>query len=512
MTGTYLPWIIALASLAFALSVALGVAWRSRQLAHRWHDFALAEQGRLIAFAPSLPTAQDASRAAPASHLEQQPIVDAVNALGVKMGDLVVVMERCAVALERKSAPQAPVAVARCAPATPATSSVFDPLTGAVTWAALMTRLITDVEFSRKHQRPLALALFDINGFRAINERHGFTRGDEVLAAVADRLRGDLGDGDLLARLGVDRFVVVWPDTDFSQAQSRVERILAAFARGPLALAASDNALNDAEPIAVTLRAGVVLCPDDGHSATALVELAEHAVLNRPRSRHDVPSLPPAPRAFDVADSPAHSGAQFSAPITPAGPISYIDSMTQRHSSIQALTAALESHDPEGIIHARNLAELAEETALLLARPIEEARLVGLAALLHDVGNLGIPIEILTKTDPLTPEEWSFVKKHPHLGERLLTSVGGVLAAVAPIVASHRERWDGSGYPTGLAGESIPLGARIVAVCDVYGALISSRPYRPANTFDEAVAELRAHAGTQFDPHVVEAFITALTR
>ncbi len=411
-------------------------------------------------------------------------------------------------------------------------SSAFDPLTGVATHTTFMTRLTRDVEFSRKHGRSLAVALLDIVGFTAINVRYGYHIGDEVLAAVAERLRLAVDDRDLLGRLEGDRFAVVWANCDGNEALARLEHLLAAIMRAPLVHPALPAPLN------VELQAGLALCPDDGVAAHALVDLAADALRQRhhsaelrrtnplastdsPYANASMPVAAPLPPTEHFGDPPFDADRleqmgndallpRLTPNSEPEAPISYLQQLVERHSGINALTSALEARDPLSTAHGRYLAELAEETALFLGRPIEEARLVGLAVLLHDVGELGISPEILQKADPLTPEEWHFVREHPRLGERLLKSVGGVLAAVAPMVASHRERWDGSGYPEQLSGEGIPLGARIVAICDVYGALVSERPYRAAFSMEVAAAEIERGAGTQFDPQVVAAFLHAL--
>jgi two-component system, cell cycle response regulator len=418
-------------------------------------------------------------------------------------------------------------------------SPSHDPLTGALNHSALMQRLIPDVEFAQQHQRPLALAIFDIDNFHTINITYGYRFGDEVLFTVAERIRSELSENEMLSRLGGDRFAIVWPGLNTQQAQVAVERVMAAVKQGPLLVMPEDNNQHAGETVRISVRAGLAICPDDGYSAQALLDLALDALSHATKETgprlmavnttsqttqtthisHDEQFI----ADVDTNELPVITKQmlpQTPPPATPPQPApeqdlvktprSYIDMMTQTSTSIQALTSALESQDPDSFIKSRRLAELAEETALLLNRSVEEARLVGLGALLHDVGNLGIPSEILQKPEALTAEEWAFVRKHPHLGERLLSSIGGVLAAVASIVASHREHWDGRGYPAGLAGEAIPLGARIVAVCDTYGAMTSTRPYRGAYTHEEAVAELRRYAGTQFDPAVVEAFIMAL--
>jgi diguanylate cyclase (GGDEF)-like protein len=507
------PWQVlgVLVSVTLALCVGLAAFWRERQRSRYWHAVAQTEHSRRLAIlAPGSGAAMPADGDLAALADAHRMAIAAAVALHEKLASMVETVEQYADVLKRQTAALASQPEGR----EPARSNtIIDPVTGTIAFTALMVRLETDVVLARQYQRPLAIAVLDVNSFRAINDQVGFRLGDELLAALADRLRSDLRESDLLARMGVDRFIVVWPDVGFSEAQTRLDRLLRVATHQSFVLTDPFNNLAEPHQVRVTLRAGLALCPDDGSSARALIEIAEQALQTHTRTPH-VPTLPalPATAAPDQGDRPISVETPDPADEAQLVPLSYIDSMAQRHSSIQALTSALEAHDPDGIVHARNLAELAEETALLLGRPIEEARLVGLAALLHNVGNLGIPAEILAKDEPLTEEEWAFVRQHPHLGERLLTSVGGVLAAVAPIVAAQRERWDGTGYPAGMKGEQIPLGARIVALCDAYGAMISPRPYRSAVTSAEAIAELRAQAGKQFDPAVVESFIEAINR
>jgi HD-GYP domain-containing protein (c-di-GMP phosphodiesterase class II) len=147
--------------------------------------------------------------------------------------------------------------------------------------------------------------------------------------------------------------------------------------------------------------------------------------------------------------------------------------------------------------------------ALLVGRELDldatEERRLEFGALLHDVGKIRVPDEILNKPGPLTDEEWAIVRRHPEDGQRMLDRVGGALSEVGEIVRSHHERWDGGGYPDGLVGTDIPLGSRVISVCDAFSAMTTTRSYRPARPLDEALAELRACSGTQFDPRVVSA-------
>jgi len=173
------------------------------------------------------------------------------------------------------------------------------------------------------------------------------------------------------------------------------------------------------------------------------------------------------------------------------------------------LLRALSERSPELGGHGNVVATLSEATARRLGLDREQLEIVRHAAELHDVGKVAIPDDILLKPGPLTDEEWSFIRRHPVAGERIIAAAPA-LGAVAKLVRASHERWDGTGYPDRLGGDDIPLGARIIAVADAFDAMTAGRPYRPAIAHDEAVAELRACAGSQFDAIVVEAFCGAL--
>ena len=174
---------------------------------------------------------------------------------------------------------------------------------------------------------------------------------------------------------------------------------------------------------------------------------------------------------------------------------------------MKAMTYAIQLRDAELDIHVRGVADLACATAMQLGLSDEGTRMTRETALLHDVGKAAIPDKILSKPGMLDDAEWSVMKRHTIIGERM---VSATLAPVARLVRSTHERFDGYGYPDGLAGDDIPLISRIVAVCDAYDAIVTGRPYREARDPATAIAELRKCSGTQFDPEIVEACVYVL--
>jgi putative nucleotidyltransferase with HDIG domain len=175
------------------------------------------------------------------------------------------------------------------------------------------------------------------------------------------------------------------------------------------------------------------------------------------------------------------------------------------------LAEVVEADDGYTAEHCRDVEALALAVAERLAMSPGRRRNLEFAALLHDVGKIAIPKEIINKPGKLNPDEWEIVKAHTVVGQRMLAKVGGFMRDVGQIVRSHHERWDGGGYPDGLQGEAIPLEARIIACCDSWNAMRTDRSYRNALPYDVALAELLSNSGTQFDPDVVDVFVEVIT-
>ncbi|MDQ8046436.1 MAG: HD-GYP domain-containing protein, partial [Solirubrobacteraceae bacterium] len=160
--------------------------------------------------------------------------------------------------------------------------------------------------------------------------------------------------------------------------------------------------------------------------------------------------------------------------------------------------------------HTRGVVELSLQTGEALGLDVAAMRVLEFGALLHDIGKLRVPNEVINKPGRLTAREWEIIRRHPEIGEAMLLRVGGVLAEVAPVVRGHHERFDGTGYPDGLVGDAIPIEARIITVCDSFSAMTTTRSYRTAMSHHEAIAELHRCTPGQFDPSVVAALVGLL--
>jgi diguanylate cyclase (GGDEF)-like protein len=369
--------------------------------------------------------------------------------------------------------------------------ATVDPLTGIANRQAVLTRLEEELGRSARYRRPLSVVMVDLDQFKRFNDTYGHEAGDTVLRQVAGRIADNIRTTDLVGRFGGEEFLLVLPETGADAAATMAEKLRRAVAGTPVRLP-------EGHDVTVTLSAGVAGSMGDHlPRLDALVRDADAALYSaKALGRNNVYVFRETGEEDTVRRSPIRAEARTAA----------IDVGRAAMTAAQdALLAALEGRPG----WAGRPSNLIAEASLAMARAIElpqgELDRLRTASLLHDLGKLAIPEEILTKQGVLAPSEWRMVTEHPKIGHVVLEQAGALRDA-ATIVLHHHEWFDGRGYPHGLAGADIPVGARIVAICDAYEAMTGGRPYRDAIPHGAAVEELRRMAGAQFDPELVEVF------
>jgi diguanylate cyclase (GGDEF)-like protein len=326
--------------------------------------------------------------------------------------------------------------------------ALTDALTGLPNRRAFMEAL-TEATHDGEASEPHLLALFDLDGFKRYNDAYGHPAGDALLQRLSGAL-SDVVDGHGRAfRLGGDEFCLLLDEGTGD----------ALFVSAARALEARGDGFD------VTASYGVVALPADAHTPEEALHLADRRMYAAKEAR------------------PSSAGLQ----------------------TRTVLLKVLSEREPDLHEHSSDVMALARGVARRLGLPADERDIIARAAELHDIGKMAIPDAILNKPGPLDDREWRFMRRHTIIGEDIL-NVAPALQPVAALVRASHERWDGKGYPDGMSGDEIPQGARIVAVCDAFSAMVQERPYKAGLSVIEAVAEIQRCAGTNFDPAVVEAF------
>ena len=355
--------------------------------------------------------------------------------------------------------------------------ALTDPLTGLGNHRHFHERLQRELLDTRERGSTLTLCLIDIDDFKQINDNYGHPVGDRVLSQVSTRLR----QGGEAFRLGGDEFAVLLPGDGANGALAAASSILERV-----------RTLRLEQGIRMTASAGVATFPSQGVGRDELIRLADSALYwAKEHGKNQVRVYRP-----DVLELSALKRIA-------AGP-----DRAARYRAAASLAKAVDARDVYTGSHSERVSDLAARIAVRLGLPDEQVELTRLAGSLHDLGKLAIPEEILRKPGPLTDAERLVLERHPQIGYRMLESLG--VDPVADWVLHHHERWDGDGYPDGLFGDEIPMGARIIFVADAYDAMTSDRVYRLRRSEEEALSELERCAGTQFDPRIVAAFAEEL--
>jgi diguanylate cyclase (GGDEF)-like protein/putative nucleotidyltransferase with HDIG domain len=366
-----------------------------------------------------------------------------------------------------------------------------DPLTGLPNHRTIMNRLEEEISRCQRTQESCAVLFIDLDHFKQINDAWGHRAGDAVLCETGRRLSKALRLEDFAGRYGGEEFAIILTGVALDEARQVAERLQHVLAGEPFDWEADDSSQSTA--ISITGSIGVALLRTHGNTCETLIEAADAAMYHAKRTGRNRVCISGEEKTFTQAMLEENA-----------------DEHTPDTYVLQALTAVANAHDGDTSAHSMRMVHMAKEIARTLGCTEEEVRLVRLAALLHDIGKVGVPHEILRKPGPLTDDEWSVMRRHPKIGRQILAQAGGKFELLSHIVVAHHERWDGKGYPYGLSGETIPLGARILAVADSFDAMTSDRPYRKALSVADARKELQRCSGNQYDPRVVTAFLRML--
>ncbi len=329
----------------------------------------------------------------------------------------------------------------------------------------LLTGLFNRAYFEKEKDRldnfkylPLSIIIGDINGLKLTNDAFGHDEGDRLIQRTASLITGCVRENDIVARTGGDEFTILLPNTDSETAYYYLKKIQAQCKRGKDKLAMGNNF--------ISLSLGFATKESPEENIIGVQKYAEDFMYKR----------------------------------------KLLERNSIHNSFLSSITATMFEKSQETEEHAERMRTLSVQMGTKLGFNQKDLDELALLATLHDIGKVSIDRNILNKPGKLTPEEWLEIKKHPEIGYRI-TKASSELATIAEYVLSHHERWDGKGYPQGLKETHIPIQSRIIGIVDAYDAMTNERPYRPARSSAEAIAEIQLNSGTQFDPNLAGIFV-----
>jgi len=384
-----------------------------------------------------------------------------------------------------------------------------DQLTGVASHRGLMEMLPKLRRYCHQQDMPLGLCMLDIDGFRDLNTRRGFAMCDRILVEFTRRLRRLVRFNDIIGRYGGDEFVILLPGTDGADAHRLAERIIDVLNTDPLHV--------DGLSVPLPLCIGVVqLDPGDETAAMEFIDRATESVYYAKLRGSDKivawqPDLMQETMFWDIDNQKD-------------GPVADVESInimawrfrelnrqlaSVTNESLKVLIAAVEARDPYTKDHSVKVAGLSRHIAETLDLPGRQVQVIHSAALLHDIGKIGVPDAVLTKPGRLTDEERALIWQHPAIGTKILQQTH-FFTAELPLIRHHHEWYDGTGYPDRIKGQDIPIGSRIIQISDAVEAMFASRSYKQPQSVEHVVNELRQGAGKQFDPSLTEPVVALI--
>jgi diguanylate cyclase (GGDEF)-like protein/putative nucleotidyltransferase with HDIG domain len=368
-----------------------------------------------------------------------------------------------------------------CQHAAAVEAADHDAVTGILNHRAFHQRFRTLLKRAKETQTPGSIMMLDLNNFKLFNDTYGHMAGDQVLKTVANGMVTVLPKGTLCARYGGDEFVIALPNCDGEGAEKEAAKL-------------SEKLINlgytqsgDDRKIPITISVGIASFPTDADSHHDLLAIADQNLYSA--------------KALENGIVRTNEQQRENRALRTEGSFEVLD----------ALVTAVDNKDRYTRKHSEDVTEYALWMAEELGLSQDTMRIIRTAGLLHDVGKIGVPSEILRKPDRLSPEEYEIIKRHPRLGELIVGAIPG-MESIIDGVRSHHERWDGAGYPDQLAGNNIPFLGRLLAVADAFSAMTTDRPYRKGMDWDIALKQILDNRGTQFDPDLADVFLRAVAK
>ncbi len=385
-----------------------------------------------------------------------------------------------------------------------------DTLTGLYTHRGFQEVLTVELKKAEENESNLSIIMLDINNISKINRELGHAKGDEVIKLLAEKVKQNIRSTDKAGRYGGDEIAIILPDTSTADAKYLAEYITYCL---------SCCFVDDVGPVKVAV--GIATYPECSKDQEKLLILAEQAMyISQAKGYKEGMSAIISSADYNFWDDEAlnsfaevvakrHSqlGIDFGEELLHKFNNEQIVSQNHLMELANSLASAIDAKDPYTKGHSTSVSRYSEALARAINLPEDEVQRIKLGALLHDVGKIGIPENVLKKPGKLEGEEWEIMKQHPVIGAEKVLAPNDALRDLIPIVKYHHEHIDGSGYPEHLKGEKIPLAARIVAVADTFHALISDRPYRKGMSVEKACEILKDGAGKLWDTDLVRQFI-----